>query len=182
MDEVTGGDGDELCGGDVQFDLVGFGAFTEFHPGDPTLPVPDPGMETLVWHPNCCDPDPESGECTQPDGCESASENELPAGTTQLRMNFRRGDQAEILRAGARRLGRLVLDSTPDPGMPVDTKVLVSGMAGIGAKLQVRQIAAGGLAPEIIAQSVPEPGAVAQIVSGLVGLGMLQRMRRRRGS
>ena len=72
----------------------------------------------------------------------------------------------------------------PPPGAEVDTKVKVSGMAGIGAKLQVRQIAAGGLAPEIIAQSVyvPEPGAVAQIVSGLVGLGMLQRMRRRRGS
>jgi hypothetical protein len=93
-------------------------------------------------------------------------------------MNFRKGDQANI-EADSRRLGKLVLDSTPDEGMPVDTRVLVSGVAGIGAKLQVRQIAAGGLAPEVIAQSLPEPGAVAQIVSGLVGLGCLYRLRRR---
>ncbi|MBW2668230.1 MAG: hypothetical protein JRE13_18210 [Deltaproteobacteria bacterium] len=120
--------------------------------------------------------------CDLPVGCDGSS-TDLPSEppTRQIRMNFRRGDQTDIL-ADLRRLGKLVMDSTPDEGMEVDTSVLVSGMAGIGAKMQVRQIAAGGIAPEVIAQPVPEPGAVAQIVSGLVGLGMLQRMRRRRRS
>jgi hypothetical protein len=187
VDEVAGGNGDELCAADVEVVLSGFGAFTEF------IMDADSGMETLVWHPNClpatCDAeqllctvgecDPVSLTCTLPPGCVSPTDLPSDPPTRQIRMNFRRGVQANI-EAGSRRLGKLVLDSTPDEGMPVDTRVLVSGVAGIGAKLQVRQIAAGGLAPEVIAAwPLPEPGAVAQIVSGIVGLGCLYRLRRR---
>jgi hypothetical protein len=191
MDDVTGANGEELCAADVQISLLGFGVFTDFFMDS------DPGMETLVWHPNCLPATCDAVElfcavgvcnestlmCDLPAGCDG-SPSDLPSEppTDKIRMNFRRGDQTDIA-AGVRRLGMLVLDSTPpDEGTPVDTRVLVAGMAGIGAKLQVRNIAAGGIAPEVIAQPAPapEPGAMAQIVSGLVGLGMLQRMRRRR--
>ncbi len=191
-DEDAGGNGYELCAADVLIDLSGFGAFTDFFMDT------DPGMETLVWHPNClpatCDAEElfcAVGVCNEstlmcdlPAGCDGSS-TDLPSvpPTRQIRMNFRKGVQTDIL-ADFRRLGKLVMNSTPDEGMEVDTTVLVSGMAGIGAKLQVRLVAAGGIAPEVMAQHapVPEPGAMAQIISGLVGLGMLQRMRRRRRS
>jgi len=187
VDPLLEGNGDELCAADVEVVISGFGVFTEF------IMDADPGMATLVWHPNClpatCDAenllctvgecDPVSLMCTLPPGCVSPTDLPSDPPTRQIRMNFRRGVQGDI-EAGERRLGKLVLDSTPDEGMPVDTLVLVSGVAGIGAKLQVRQIAAGGLAPEVIAGPfLPEPGAVAQIVSGIVGLGCLYRLRRR---
>jgi hypothetical protein len=106
-----------------------------------------------------------------------------------------------------RRVATLVIDSSDDaPGMP--TMVFANGVAAAGAELQLRPIAnvvslctgvenpfscCTGVAmstngrwpcgPQLIAPaptfSLPEPGQIWQLVSGLAGLGCLHRLRRR---
>jgi hypothetical protein len=117
-----------------------------------------------VHHPDCVDP--------------AAAGCELPPLTKQLRMNFTRGGTDPL--AVARRVGILTLDSTLTTLIPfAPTTVTVSGNAA-GANLQLRLIAAGGT--DDVAETIllPEPGAIASLTTGLIGLGFLCRVRRAR--
>jgi hypothetical protein len=149
-----GGSGHELCGADILFQLTGVGEFERFQPS--------PGMETLVYKPDCVY-DEEAEQCL------------LPAGTTQIRMNFLSG--LDTPGVGPRSLGSLFVNSV---GLDENTSTTVTafGMAA-GANLQERPIASS-LNPEVVAVSdIPEPGRIVQLVSGLFGLGFLYRLRRR---
>ncbi|MFQ5416218.1 MAG: hypothetical protein ACE5FL_04110 [Myxococcota bacterium] len=154
---AAGGSGDEICGADIVFQLSGVGKFSRFDPAGSM-------GGALVFKPDCT-VNIETGQCL------------LPPGTTQVRMNFLRGLASPG--TGPQRLGTLVVDST---GLVEGTSMMVTAFGEVaGANLQLRPHASAE-SPEVIAFfPVPEPGAVAQIVSGLVGLGMLQRMRRRCG-
>jgi len=149
-----GGSGDELCGADILFQLSGVGEFQRF--------VPDAGMSTLVYKPDCVY-DAESEQCL------------LPPGTTQLRLNFLSG--LATPGTGPRRVGSLFVNSTGlDESTP--TSVTAFGEAA-GANLQLRPIASPA-DPEIVAVSyVPEPGGIVQLASGLFGLVCLYRLRKR---
>jgi hypothetical protein len=149
-----GGSGDELCGADILLQLSGVGKFRRF--------VPDAGMSTLVYKPDCVF-DEEAEQCL------------LPPDTTQLRLNFLSG--LSTPGTGPRRIGALFVDSTGlDESTP--TSVTAFGEAA-GAQLQARPIASPA-DPEVVAvSSVPEPGAMLQLASGLLGLVCLYRLRRR---
>jgi hypothetical protein len=148
-----GGSGDELCGADILFQLSGVGEFSRF--------VPDAGMSTLVYKPDCVFD--EEDECL------------LPPGTTQLRLNFLSGLVTPGI--GPRRIGSLFVNST---GLNESTPTSVTAFGeAAGANLQARPIASPA-DPEVVAvSSVPEPGAMLQLASGLLGLGFLYRLRRR---
>jgi hypothetical protein len=153
----SGSGGAELCGADLLFEIDGPGFFTHFDV--------DAGMPTLVHHPACLSSGP--GVC------------ELPPLTKQLRMNFTRG--AMNPSAVARRIGVLTIDSSATTLIPyAPTTATVSGAAA-GANLQLRLLADGGL--DNVAETIllPEPGAIASLASGLLGLGVLCRARRLRG-
>jgi hypothetical protein len=149
-----GGSGDELCGADILLQLSGVGEFWRF--------VPDAGMSTLVYKPDCVY-DYEAELCL------------LPPGTTQLRLNFLSGLVTPGI--GPRRIGSLFVNST-QLNESTPTSVTAFGEAA-GANLQARPIASAA-DPEVVAvSSVPEPGAMLQLASGLLGLGFLYRLRRR---
>lgn len=153
-----GSGGAELCGSDLLFEINGPGYFTHFDR--------DLNMTTLVHHPDCLSP--ESGVC------------ELPPLTKQLRMNFTRGNTDPL--AVARRVGILTIDSTLTTLVPyAPTTVTISGNAA-GANLQLRLIAAGGTDNVAETIQLPEPGAIASLTAGLLGLGVLCRLRRGRST
>jgi hypothetical protein len=153
---VDGSRGAELCGADLLFEIDGPGYFTHFDP--------DVNLTTLVHHPDCVNA--ESEVC------------ELPPLTKQLRMNFTRG--ATTPSAIARRIGMLTIDSSLTTLVPyAPTTVTISGVAA-GANLQLRQIAAGGIDNVAETIQLPEPGAIASLTTGLLGLGFLNRRRRAR--
>jgi hypothetical protein len=138
-----GGDGGQLCGGDVLVQLVGSGSFTNFEP--------DVAMNTLIHHPACVEEECPEGECA----CA------LPAGTKQLRMVFRRGGADPPLQP--RRLGVLTVDSRgADPESP--SCVNVAGVGAAGANLQFRPIATGAVAKTV--EFVPEAGEVWLLLAG----------------
>jgi hypothetical protein len=149
-----GGSGHELCGADILFQLTGVGEFERFEPA--------PGMDTLVYKPDCVY-DEEAEQCL------------LPAGTTQIRMNFLSGLATPGV--GPRSLGSLFVNST---GLDENTSTTVTAFGeAAGANLQERPIASS-VDPEVVATSdIPEPGRIVQLVSGLFGLGFLYRLRRR---
>jgi hypothetical protein len=157
----SAGSGHELCGADILLRLEGppAGFFSNFNP--------DENMDTLVHSPPCVSFD-EGGLCEG-----------LPAGTRELRMNFRRGDAAPSV--GPRRVGTLVVNST-DASEENPTSVVVSGFGAAGASLQFRPIAEGGA--QIVARGpqtvyVPEPGEMMLLASCLAGLALLYRLRGR---
>jgi hypothetical protein len=150
-----GGSGHELCGGDILLGILGSGSFTNFNAD----------IDTLVHNPPCESFD-EGGLCER-----------LPDGTTQLRMNFRRGDETPPV--GPRRVGTLTVDST-GADEENQTSVVVSGVGAAGAKLQFLPIAEGS--PVVIARGpetvyVPEPGEMMLLASCLAGLALLYRLR-----
>jgi hypothetical protein len=160
MKGEDGGDGHELCGADILLELKGFGTLSNFNG--------DEAMTTLVHNPPCDEVD-EGGDCVA-----------LPAGKTQLRMNFRRGEEAPI--ADKRRVGWLEVEVdgvNASPANPVSVEV--SGIAAVGANLQMRLIPKD----HVIAKGpgardcIPEPGETMLLVSGLAGLALLYRLRGR---
>jgi hypothetical protein len=108
-------------------------------------------IDTLVHYPDCVTFDSETGSCSLP-----AS----PDPTVSLRMNFRRGDSDPL--PVPRRLGTLMVGGADFSGT---TELTVSYVEAAGANLQLR--------------SVPEPGQISMLVSGLLGLCFLYRLRRR---
>jgi hypothetical protein len=156
MDETDGGDGHELCAVELTFQLSGVGRFRKF--------IPD--MNTLVLGAVC--------ESVEGLGCILPPEN-----ATQLKMNFRRGSNGDPI-AEPRRLGSLIVDTSP-PDPTAITKITVFG-SGASAKLQLLEYASsndGELIGELPVP-VPEPAQILQLVSGLLGLAGLHRLRRRR--
>jgi hypothetical protein len=116
-------------------------------------------------------------------------------------MNFRRGD-APVPPVGPRRVATFIIDSSGhSEGTP--TQIILSGVGAAGANLQLRRVANAVDActdigepyscctgadvsdgewpcgPRLMSVAVPEPGLVLQLMSGLVGLACLYRLRRR---
>jgi len=179
-----GGSGDNLCGADMLIEMTG-GSLTAI----------EPTVDTLVCSPSCanCDAD-ETGICS------------LPAGTTSIRMNFRRGDAFAPPGAppvGSRRVATLFVESSGNSAQS-PSRVFASGVAAAGANLQVRRIANAAdvctdigtpfscctgastgdgewpCGPRVIATGdVPEPAQILQLLGGLVGMSYLYRLRRR---
>jgi len=159
---VPGGNGDEICGAALTFQIEGIGRFRDAI----EAPAGDAGIDTLVLGTPCV-PNGEGPGCYFP---------EIPP-LKQLTMIFRRGgsDPAD----GPRFLGSLIVDTTGLDPMSNYSLINVFGEAA-GAKLQLRSIASGE-APEVIAdtRAVPEPVELAQMLSGLLGLAGLNRLRRK---
>jgi hypothetical protein len=95
----------------------------------------------------------------------------FPPDLKQLTLNFPTGLAYPDI--GPRFLGSLIFDSTPGTG---SSTLSVFGQAA-GAELQLRPIASG-VDPETIA-TIPEPGQLVQLLSGLFGLAGLNRLRRK---
>ena len=157
---LPGGGGHEICGAALAFQLVGFGKFTEF--------VNAPGMDTLMLGEAC-----DSGT---PPSCVFQTDPPVKS----LAMNFLRGGNA--LNEGPRRLGMLIVDSTgldtADPNS--STEINVQGKAA-GAKLQLREFPLEEGQTEIVAAiPVPEPGRFVQLLSGVLALAGLGRLRKQR--
>jgi len=156
---MPGGGGDELCGAQLIFQLVGFGKFTEF--------VTAPGMDTLVLGEAC-----DSGT---PPSCVFQTNTSIK----DLQMNFLSGSSAPD--NGQRRLGQLILDSTgldtSDPNSK--TEINVQGAAA-GAKLQLREFPLVEPNEIVAAIPVPEPGRFVQLLTGVFALAGLRRLRRQR--
>jgi hypothetical protein len=120
-------------------------------------------MDTLVVKPDCVF-NPVTEDCEFP----------TSPPTKQIRMNFLRG----LSNPGTdqQQLGTLVVNST---GLVQGTSTTVTAFGeAAGANLQLRPIASPA-PPEFVAISLPEPGQLIQLVSGLFGLGFLYRLRRR---
>ncbi|MBW2271663.1 MAG: hypothetical protein JRG96_00225 [Deltaproteobacteria bacterium] len=157
-----GNTGDYVCGADILLEITdGSGRFTEIRPFE----------STLVHNPECSEPG--EGYCDLP------SE---PA-TTQLRMNFRRGEGERLL--GPRHIANLRLNTV---GSTVQSPMVVKmrNFIAAGASLQERMLVTLGSGEgdgQIVARGpvpAPEPGQFMLLASGLAGLVGLDRLRRRR--
>ncbi|MBW2543613.1 MAG: hypothetical protein JRF15_16145 [Deltaproteobacteria bacterium] len=180
----NGGSGDNLCGADMLIEMTG-GSITGI----------EPTVDTLVCSPSCanCEAN-ETGICP------------LPADTTSIRMNFRRGAAYAPPNAppvGPRRVATLIVESSGNSAQN-PSRVFASGVAAAGANLQVRRIANAAdvctgsgqpfacctgagtgdgewpCGPRVIATGdVPEPAQILQLLGGLLGMSYLYRRRRR---
>jgi hypothetical protein len=150
---VQGGSGDEICGAALIFQIEGIGRFR----GAIEAPVEvDPGIDTMVLGTVCS---PGEVDCS------------FPPDLKQLTLNFTTG--LAYPDVGPRFLGSLIIDSSQGTG---NSTISVFGNAA-GAELQLRPVASG-VAPETIA-TIPEPGQLVQLLSGLFGLAGLNRLRRK---
>jgi hypothetical protein len=129
-----GNTGHRLCGADITIEITrGTGRITDFRPV----------IATLVHNPVCAEPPGDDDYCP------------LPADTTRVRMNFRRGEGTPPL--GPRKVADLRIDSTGSTEQ-APTTIVVSGDEAASANLLSRPFPAGGEAEVIAEGLVGAPG------------------------